>query len=132
MVVRVDLQGRWSISAVNGRHVNGPWLDFGGEGIGTVTERGNSVFVASPQPRTKAFLGCNDWYPNGWARNGNKLAFGREMSRRTERGCDAPRMVLDDEIYAIFNAPMTMEVSPPNHLRLFNQNGTLELVRDGS
>ena len=123
------LQGRWTITAVNGKQANG-WLDLGGEGLGTVTRRGNALFVASPQPRTKAYLGCNDWHPNGWTRNGDKLTFGLEMSRRTERGCDAATTALDDAAYAILRKPMTMEHTPPDRLRLINENGTLDLLRD--
>ena len=132
-VVAADsLQGRWSIAAVNGKQTNGLWLDLGGEGLGTVTRTGNGIFVGSPQPRTRAFLGCNDWHPNGWSRNGDKLTLGREMSYRTERGCDEATMALDDETYAILNKTMTMEFTPPNRLRLINENGTIDLVRGGS
>lgn len=132
-VVAADsLQGRWTITAVNGRQSDGLWLELGGEGLATVTKRGNSIFVASPQPQTRAHLGCNDWHPSGWTRNGDKLTLGREMSLRTERGCDEARMALDDEAYAILNRTMTMELTPPNHLRLINEIGTLELVRNGS
>lgn len=129
-VVATDsLHGRWSITAVNGRQVSGLWIELGGEGLATITERGNGIFVASPQPQTRAHLGCNDWHPSGWTRNGDKLTLGREMSRRTERGCDEARMALDDEAYAILNKTMTMEFTPPNRLRLINEIGTLELVR---
>lgn len=126
-----DLQGRWSIVSVNGRASSGLWIDLGGEGHATITESGNAVFVASPQPLTRAFLGCNDWYPSGWTRNGDKLMLGVEMSHRTERGCDASREALDEEAYAILRTAMTMELTPPDRLRLINEKGTLELVRDG-
>lgn len=132
VVASDHLQGRWAITAINGRNVTGPWLELGREGVGTVTKSGNTIYVASPQPPTRAFLGCNDWYPNGWARNGDKLILGREMSRRTERGCDAARTALDDEAYAVLHETVTMEFTPPNHLRLVNERGTLELVRDGN
>lgn len=124
------LEGRWTIAAVNGRETSGLWLDLGGEGLGTITRSANGIFVASPQPPTRAYLGCNDWHPNGWSRNGDKLVLGREMSLRTERGCDAASMALDDEAYAILNEIMTMELTPPNRLRLINEKGTLDLVRD--
>jgi len=131
VVANDSLQGRWTITTINGRQSRGLWLNLGGEGLGTVTRTGSSIYVASPQPQTRAFLGCNDWHPNGWTRNGDKLTLGREMSHRTERGCDAATMALDDEAYAILNEAMTMEFTPPNRLRLINGNGTLDLVRAG-
>ena len=54
------------------------------------------------------------------------------MSFRTERGCDAARMALDNEAYAILNETMTMEFTPPTRLRLINEKGTVDLVRNGS
>ena len=129
VVANDRLQGRWIITAVNGKQSNGLWLELGGEGPAAITRNGNGIFVASPQPRTQAYLGCNNWYPNGWTRNGDKLVLGREMSHRTERGCDPVRMALDDEAYAILNDAMTMELTPPNRLRLINGNGTVDLVR---
>jgi heat shock protein HslJ len=124
-----DLQGRWTITAVNGRQATGLWVELGGEGLGTVTSTESGIFVGSPQPRTRAYLGCNDWRPNGWTRKGDKLTLGTEMSSRTERGCDRASMALDEEAYAILRKTMTMEFTPPNRLRLINENGTLELVR---
>ena len=132
IVANDDLRGRWTITRVNGRQSSGLWLEFGGEGLATITKTKNAVFVASPQPPTRAYLGCNDWHPSGWTRNGDKLTLGVEMSRRTERGCDPDRMALDDEAYAILTKTMTMEFTPPNRLRLINDNGTLELVGPGS
>lgn len=132
IVAEDNLQGRRAITAINGRNVTGPWLELGRAGTGTVTKSGNGIYVASPQPPTRAYLGCNNWYPNGWTWNGDKLILGREMSDRTERGCDAAQMVLDDEAYAILNETMTMEFTPPNNLRLVNERGTLELLRAGS
>lgn len=124
-----DLRGRWTITEVNGRPKSGLWVDLGGEGLATITKRGSGVYVASPQPPTRTFLGCNSWDPSGWTREGNELVLGREMSRRTERGCDEATEALDDEAFAILTKPMTMEFTPPNRLRLINENGTLELVR---
>jgi len=129
IVAEDDLQGRWTITSVNGRQSNGLWLELGGEGLATITTTKTAVLVASPQPPTRAYLGCNDWYPSGWTRNGDKLTLGREMSHRTERGCDAATMALEDEAYAIVSKTMTMELTPPNRLRLVNESGTLELVR---
>ena len=132
VVAADDLQGRWAITAINGRQVSGPWLELGREGLGTVTHTANGILVASPQRATRAFLGCNDWHPNGWARNGDKLTLGREMSRRTERGCDAATTALDDQAFAILNQTMTMELTPPGSLRLINQHGALDLARRGN
>ena len=123
------LQGRWAITAVNGKETRGLWLELGAEGLGTVTKTDNGILVASPQPRTRAFLGCNDWHPNGWDRNGDKLILGTEMSHRTERGCDATTTALDEEAYAVLRQTMTMELSPPTRLRLVNEAGTLDLAR---
>jgi hypothetical protein len=41
-------------------------------------------------------------------------------------------MALDDEAYAILNQAMTMELTPPNRLRLINEKGTLDLVSAGT
>lgn len=126
-----SLAGRWAIVAVNGMKTDGLWLDFGGEGIGTITRTDNGILVGSPQPRTQAFLGCNNWHANGWIRNGDKLALGTEMSSRTERGCDPATMTLDDQAYAVLREAMTMEVTLPRGLRLINDHGTVDLVREG-
>ena len=131
VVAQDKLQGRWTITAVNGRQVAGLWIELGGEGLATITKTNGGILVRSPQPRTQAHLGCNDWHPSGWTRNGDKLILGREMSHRTERGCDEARMALDDEAYAILNLPMTMELTPPNQLRLINEKGSLDLMRSG-
>lgn len=125
-----DLRGRWTVTAVNGRPESGLWLELGGEGLATITTKANGIYVGSPQPPTRAYLGCNWWTPSGWNRSGGKLTLGREMSRRTERGCDAAREALDDAAYAILTRPMTMELVSPNRLRLSNENGTLELSRN--
>jgi len=130
VVATDNLQGRWTITAVNGRQSDGLWLELGGEGLGTVTRtESGGILVGSPQPRTRAYLGCNDWHPNGWTRNGDKLIFGREMSFITERGCDPATMALEDQAYAILSNAMTMELTPPSRLRLISENGTLDLVR---
>lgn len=124
-----ELQGRWVVTAVNGRPETGLWLELGGEGLATITRKGSGIYVGSPQPPTQAYLGCNWWRPSGWTREGDKLLLAREMSTRTERGCDAATEALDDEAYAILTRPMRMEFTPPNHLRLGNESGTLELLR---
>ncbi len=127
-----DLRGRWTITEVNGRPEAGLWLELGGEGLATITTRGSGIYVRSPQPPTRSYLGCNWWDPSGWTREGDKLILGREGSRRTEIGCDEATEALDDEAYAILTKPMTMEFTPPNLLRLTNENGTLELIRKGA
>lgn len=124
-----ELRGRWIVTQVNGRPEAGLWLELGGEGVATITRSGSAIYVGSPQPPTEAFLGCNLWRPSGWTREGGKLILGREMSTRTERGCDEASEALDDEAYAILTKPMTMEFIPPNRLRLRNETGSLELVR---
>jgi hypothetical protein len=130
VVARNDLRGRWTITSVNGRQVNGLWIELGGEGPVTVTRRADGgLNVGAPQPRSRAYLGCNYWRPNGWTRNGDKLTLGREMSTRTEIGCDSATAALDDEAYAILSKTMTMKFTSPNGLRLANDNGTLDLVR---
>ena len=128
----LDLRGRWTITEVNGRPESSLWLELGGEGVATITTRGSAIYVGSPQPPTRAYLGCNWWDPSGWTREGDQLILGREMSRRTERGCDEATEALDDETYAILTQPMMMEYIQPNRLRLTNQNGTLELARKGA
>ena len=133
IVAKDDLRGRWTIASVNGRQVNGLWIELGGEGPATVTRRADGgLNVGAPQARSRAYLGCNYWRPNGWTRNGDKLTLGREMSSRTEMGCDAPTAALDDEVYTILSKTMTMEFTPPNRLRLINENGTLDLLRSDS
>lgn len=124
-----DLRGRWTIAQINGRPEPGLWLELGGEGLATITKKGDAIYVGSPQPPTQAYLGCNWWRPSGWTRDGDKLILGREASTRTERGCDEAREALDDEAYAILTKPMTLEFKPPDRMRLTNQNGALELVR---
>lgn len=128
-VAQPSLKGRWTISSVNGRQIQGPWLELGGEGPGTVTRRGDALLVGSPLPRTRAYLGCNEWHANGWVRNGDKLTIGTEMSVRTERGCDPARMALDDEIYAILSRTMTLEFAAPGRLCLSNEHWAVDLLR---
>jgi len=132
VVAKDSLQGRWTIVAVNGRQADGLWIDLGGEGPGAVTRTDRGILVGSPQPPTRAHLGCNDLGVNGWTRNGDKLNLGMEMSRMTERGCDPARMALETGAYAILSKTMTMEFTPPHGLRLINENGALDLVRGAS
>ena len=126
------LQGRWTISSVNGRPSSGLWLELGGAGFAKITTTKAAVFVRSPQPPTRAYLGCNDWFPSGWTSNGNKLTLGLEMSHRTERGYDYAREALDSEAYATLSKTMTIEFTSSSRLRLTNDKGVLELFRNGS
>ena len=128
----IELKGRWTIAEVNGRREPGLWLELGGEGSATITTRDNGVYVRSPQPRTRAFLGCNMWTPSGWTREGDKLVLGREMAFRTERGCGEAVEALDDEVYAILTKPMAIEIISPDLLRLTNEKGSLNFVRESA
>lgn len=128
--MEMDLQGKWVIISVNGQQGSGLWLELGGEGLAAISSVGTGVFVASPRPQTRAFLGCNRWTPTGWTRRGDQLTLGLEMSHRTERGCDPDRTALDDAAYAILHEAMAIEAAPRDRLRLTNKNGTLVLVRN--
>jgi hypothetical protein len=55
-----------------------------------------------------------------------------EMARMTERGCNPGGMASETGAHAIPSKAMTMALTPPGRLRLINDNGTLELVRQGS
>jgi hypothetical protein len=128
------LQGHWTITKVNGKPVQGLWLELGGEGLSTITKRPDGgTNVGTPQPRTSAYLGCNWLHLNGWTRNGDKLLLGIEMSIRTERGCGNPaNSAIEEQAYAVLRLAMTMELTPPDALRLINEKGTLDLVRQRS
>jgi hypothetical protein len=41
-------------------------------------------------------------------------------------------MALEEQAYAVLTTPITMELTPPNRLRLINEKGTLDLVRDAN
>lgn len=130
-VVATDiLEGRWLIQAVNGRPTNNLWLKLGGEGSAIMTKRSDGgINIGSPQPPTKAFLGCNDLYLTGWTRNGDKLSLSIEGSMKTERGCDAVTVALEEQAHEIFRKAMTMEFHAPSDLRLINEVGTLTMKR---
>jgi heat shock protein HslJ len=124
------LQGRWTIAEVNGQPATGLWLDLGGEGVGTVTRLSDGgIAFGSPEPRTSAYLGCNTFHPNGWTRNGDKMMLATEGALMTERGCDPSRLATETRAREILGKPMTMELIPPDRLRLINEAGALELVR---
>jgi heat shock protein HslJ len=123
------LKGRWTITAVNGMIVQGMWLELGAEGAPLVERRPDGGFnIGRPGLRTGAYFGCNSFFSNGWTRNGDKLTLGPGGS--TERGCDEPVMRIEEQGGRILRLPMTMELTPPNALRLVNEAGTLDLVRD--
>lgn len=130
-VAKDVLQGRWTITAVNGRPVSRLWLELGSEGPPVVTRRADGgVNAGGQQPLTVANLGCNQLRLNGWTRNGDKLMLGVEGSSKTEIGCDAGTMATEEQAHAILRLPMTMEITPPARLRLINEAGTIDLVRD--
>ena len=58
------------------------------------------------------------------------MNLGIEMSRITERGCDPVTEEVESQAHAILGKTMTMEFAPPSSLRLINEIGTLDLVRD--
>lgn len=126
------LQGRWSIVSVAGRPTAGLWLELGGEGPVSLTRQDNAIFVGAPQPPTRAHLGCNDWRLNGWTSNGGTLSLGVEASIITERGCDPEVMEIENLAHTIMRRPMTMEMTSPDHLRLINGFGSVDLVRQTS
>jgi hypothetical protein len=132
VVAQDNLQGQWKIAAVNGRIVDGPWILFGGEGLGTATDTGGSIVIESPQPPTRAYLGCNDLRLNGWVRNGDKLVLGIDHAMKSERGCEPATMALEEQVHAVIGKTMTMELTPPDRLRLINEVGTLDLLRENN
>ena len=130
-VVSDGLRGKWSILSVNGQAASGgAWLELGAEGPPVVAQRPDGGFnIGVPGAPTTAFLGCNSLRLNGWTRNGDKLALGINGAMRTERGCDERIMAQEEQGYAILRLPVTMELTPPDRLRLVNENGTVDLVR---
>lgn len=128
-MVKDNLQGRWAITEVSGQPANGLWLELGGEGPVTITQSERGTLIGAPQPATKAYLGCNNLHLNGWTRNGDKLSHGIEYSVITQRGCDDATMAIEKRAHAILSKTMTMELTPPDRLRLINEHGTLDLVR---
>lgn len=128
-----DLRGRWSILSVNGQAASGAWLELGAKGPPVVARRPDGGFnIGVPGAPTTAYLGCNWLRLNGWTRNGDKLALGINGATRTERGCDERIMAQEEQGYAIFRLPVTMELTPPGRLRLVNENGSVDLIREQS
>jgi heat shock protein HslJ len=133
VVSQDNIQGRWTITAVNGKAVKGLYLELGGEGPGAVATRADGGSnMESPQPPTSAHLGCNKLRLSGWSRNGDKLFVGTAWSMKTEIGCDPATMAIEEQTHAILRLAMTMELTPPDRLRLINEKGTLDLVRQRS
>jgi heat shock protein HslJ len=130
VVAQDRLEGRWTITAVNGRPVSRLFLELGAEGLPVVERRADGgMNIGRPGPATIAMLGCNKLRLNGWTRNGDKLMLGIDGSTKTEMGCDPATMAAEEQTHAILRRPMTMEFTPPARLRLINEAGTLELVR---
>lgn len=110
-VVRKDnLDGRWTIEALDGQPMTGLSLEFSGTTL-------------------SARLACNGG-SGTISRNGDKLVLDRLMM--TERACAPDVQRIDDLAGAVLRLPMTMELSPPNRLRLINESGSIDLVRQGS
>lgn len=131
VTARDSLQGRWTITAVNGVGIAGAFLELGTEGPPMVEARPDGGFnLGRPGAPTRASFGCNSFFNNGWTRNGDKLMLGAGAS--TERGCDEPLMRIEEQGGRIIRLPMTMELTPPDRLRLINEAGTLDLVRSGT
>lgn len=106
------LAGRWDIVSVNGRASPGLWLELG--------EAGGA---------TDANLGCNMHRAGGWSRNGDKLFLTAPLTG-TEMAClDPQRSAAETQALAVLRLAMTMELTPPDALRLINEAGTLDLVR---
>ncbi|QDP19804.1 META domain-containing protein [Sphingomonas xanthus] len=129
VTVQDRLQGRWAIVAVDGRPSGGLSLTLGAQGLATAAGSGPGTASASPQPPSSAYLGCNELRIGGWARNGDKLTLGTDHATITERGCDPATMALEERAHAILRKTLTMELTPPDRLRLINEVGTLDLVR---
>lgn len=107
MVASDVLDGHWSITAVNGRGLSGPSLVLEGSAA-------------------RYRLACNSG-SGAVSRNGDKLFL--SDAALTEMACEPSRMQAEAEMIAILRLPMTMELTPPDRLRLVNEAGTLDLVR---
>jgi heat shock protein HslJ len=125
-----ELEGHWTIMTVNGRRVSWLFLELGYEGPPIVIRGAASrVNIGRPGHATVANLGCNKLRLNGWTRNGDRLMLGVEGSTKSEMGCDAATMAVEEQAHGILRLPINMEFTPPARLRLINEAGTLELVR---
>ena len=106
------LEGRWTITAINGGQV------------------GRGLHLELGAVEARAELGCNSLRTGGWSRSGDRL-FLKEPLGITERGCEGPVMQLERQAFAVLRAAMVMELTEPNRLRLVNEHGTIDLVKDG-
>jgi hypothetical protein len=131
VVQRDNLQGRWTITAVNGQQASGYWLDLGAEGVPNPRDVERAKGINITKPATRARIGANDWADLSWTRNGDKLQI--VGGRQTERGfADPVAYAQEEQAGRILRLPMTMELTPPDRLRLINESGTLDLVRSRS
>jgi heat shock protein HslJ len=110
VVARDVLDGQWAIAAVNGRPLSGLSLTLSGKSA-------------------RYQLACNSGFA-AVSRNGDKLFLANTVL--TEMGCEPARIQLDSDAIDILRFPMTMELTPPDRLRLINEAGTLDLVRQRS
>jgi heat shock protein HslJ len=110
VVQKDNLDGRWTIAALNGQPMTGLMLEFAGTTL-------------------SARLACNGG-SGTISRNGDKLMLDRLMM--TERACTPDIQRIDDLAGAVLRLPMTMELTPPNRLRLVNESGSIDLIRQGS
>lgn len=104
-----NLEGRWIIIRVNDTTTSNAYIEFGKQALGTIVERGSSSHILSPQPPTRARLGCNEWSLNGWDIEGGTLKLGVEGSLMTERGCDSDTMAIEEQAYKILSRATTIE-----------------------
>ncbi|WP_300974192.1 META domain-containing protein [Sphingomonas sp. LHG3406-1] len=108
VVQKDNLDGRWTIAALNGRAISGMSVEFTG-------------------PSMRVALACNGGAAT-ITRNGDKLFL--QQLALTERGCEPERMQVDEQAAAVLRQPMTMELTPPDRLRLINAGGIIDLVRN--
>ena len=104
---RDSLDGTWTIAAIDGKASSGAVLEFRGAEL-------------------RARLACNGG-GGTLTRNGDKLSVDRMAL--TERACAPALMQVDERVAAILRLPVTMELTPPDRLRLINEGGTIDLVR---
>lgn len=104
------LDGSWTVRAINGQAA----------AKASLTLRGADVSVRLP---------CNS-ASGSMTRNGDKL-FVTALAM-TEMACLDPRVsAAEEQMIAVLRLPMTGEFRPPSDLRLVNEAGTLDLVRQG-
>ncbi len=109
VVARDNLDGEWKLVRLNDQPYDG------------------SLTFAGPSVR---FRFCNTG-SGRLSRNGDKLIVGAPF-QMTEMACVDPLVPGRDreaEALAVLRLPMTMELTPPDRLRLVNEAGSLDLVR---